>query len=144
VRSSFVMNRRVCQIAPRDATTMPGRSGTTCENALVHKTVRRLLGLGLLAGIAYAFWRKLPSRPETGPQWVSQPFPFPPKPTTAEPEWVEPADSGACPAHHPVKAKLASGIFHVPGGANYARTRPDRCYLSTTAAESDGLRPAKN
>jgi hypothetical protein len=43
-----------------------------------------------------------------------------------------------------VKAKLASGIFHVPGGANYARTRADRCYASTEAAEADGLRPSKN
>jgi hypothetical protein len=43
-----------------------------------------------------------------------------------------------------VKAKLASGIFHVPGGANYARTVADRCYLSAGAAESDGLRQSKN
>jgi hypothetical protein len=43
-----------------------------------------------------------------------------------------------------VKAKLASGIFHVPGGANYARTVADRCYLSPEAAEADGLRPSKN
>jgi hypothetical protein len=42
-----------------------------------------------------------------------------------------------------VKAKLASGIFHVPGGANYDRTNADRCYASPEAAESDGLRPAK-
>ena len=40
----------------------------------------------------------------------------------AETGWVEP-DDGACPASHPVKAKLASGIFHVPGGANYDRTQ---------------------
>ena len=58
--------------------------------------------------------------------------------------WVDPADSGACPAHHPVKAKLSSGIFHVPGGANYDRTKPDRCYLSAEAAEADGLRQSKN
>ena len=44
---------------------------------------------------------------------------------------------------HPVKAKLASGIFHEPGGANYARTHADRCYASGEAAEADGLRPAK-
>ena len=42
-----------------------------------------------------------------------------------------------------MKAKLASGIFHVPGGANYARTRADRCYLSADAAEADGLRASK-
>lgn len=58
------------------------------------------------------------------------------------PAWVEPRD-GECPPTHPVKAKLSSGIFHVPGGAMYARTKPDRCYRDTGAAESDGLRPAK-
>lgn len=58
------------------------------------------------------------------------------------PAWVEPRD-GVCPPTHPVKAKLSSGIFHVPGGAMYARTKPDRCYRDTAAAESDGLRPAK-
>jgi hypothetical protein len=111
--------------------------------------MRRLLGIGLLAGLVYTVWRKVPSRPETGTHWEPQPFPFPPQPVVDEPAagdrpWIEPADSGACPAHHPVKAKVASGIFHVPGGANYARTRADRCYLSPEAAEADGLRQSKN
>ena len=68
-----------------------------------------------------------------------------PAPTTARDgggAWVEPND-GACPTSHPVKAKLTSGIFHVPGGANYERTQPDRCYATPEAAETDGLRPAK-
>jgi hypothetical protein len=49
----------------------------------------------------------------------------------------------ACPASHPVKAKLRSGIFHEPGGASYGRTIPDRCYQDATAAEADGLRRAQ-
>ena len=57
--------------------------------------------------------------------------------------FVDPGDDGACPLTHPVKAKLASGIYHVPGGGNYERTKPDRCYASAEAAEADGLRPAK-
>jgi hypothetical protein len=57
--------------------------------------------------------------------------------------WVEPAADGTCPGSHPVKAKLSSKIFHVPGGLNYPRTRPDRCYIDAAAAEADGLRPAK-
>jgi hypothetical protein len=114
------------------------------ENGSVHKRVRQVLGVGLLAAIAYAIWRKLPTRPETTPQWEPQPFPFPPLPVIDESPWVEPAASGACPAHHPIKAKLTSGIFHVPGGANYARTQPDRCYLSAEAAAADGLRQSKN
>jgi hypothetical protein len=116
--------------------------------------VRRVLGIGLLVGIAYALWRKLPSQPETAPHWEPQPFPFPPQPVVERPgaadvddalaPWIAPAEAGACPTHHPVKGKLASGIFHVPGGANYARTRADRCYLSPEAAEADGLRQSKN
>lgn len=56
--------------------------------------------------------------------------------------WVEP-DGDVCPTSHPVKGKLTSKIFHVPGGLSYGRTRPDRCYRDEAAAEADGLRPAK-
>lgn len=56
--------------------------------------------------------------------------------------WVDPVD-GACPTGFPVKAKLSSGIFHVPGGLSYERTRPDRCYADADAAIADGLRAAK-
>ncbi|MCZ7536879.1 MAG: hypothetical protein M5T61_13910 [Acidimicrobiia bacterium] len=55
---------------------------------------------------------------------------------------MDPID-GTCPASHPVKAKLSSGIFHVPGGSSYERTKPDRCYVDADSAEADGLRPAK-
>ena len=73
-----------------------------------------------------------------------------PAPTDAGPDpiaesdvaWVEP-DGDVCPTTHPVKAKLASKIFHVPGGLSYARTKPDRCYRDAGTAEADGLRPAK-
>lgn len=90
-------------------------------------------------------------RPASGP---SQPAPSP-KPGTVRsigvgevpthiPKWVEPADDGTPPPTHPVKAKLASGIFHVPGGQFYDRVRPDRCYKDAAAAEADGLRPSKS
>jgi hypothetical protein len=65
-----------------------------------------------------------------------------PAPKTTLPPWVAPED-GICPATHPVKAKLSSGIFQVEGNAMYARTRPDRCYQTPAAAAEDGLRPAK-
>ncbi|HVM52157.1 MAG TPA: hypothetical protein VM262_03075 [Acidimicrobiales bacterium] len=65
----------------------------------------------------------------------------PPKPAPVAP-WVEPVD-GECPVTHPIKAKLSSGIYHQPGGLNYDRTHPDRCYVDAAAAEADGLRPAK-
>jgi len=56
--------------------------------------------------------------------------------------WVAPTGD-VCPTSHPVKAKLASKIFHLPGMLNYERTKPDRCYLDGASAEADGLRVAK-
>lgn len=53
------------------------------------------------------------------------------------------ASGGTCPPSHPVKGKLSSGIFHVPGLLNYERTRADRCYVDAAAAERDGLRVAR-
>jgi hypothetical protein len=62
------------------------------------------------------------------------------EPAAAADPWVVPLDGGACPSSHPVKAKLGSGIFHLPGMAMYGRTRADRCYCTAEAAEADGLR----
>ncbi len=74
-------------------------------------------------------------------------IPEPGAPKAGDPDgnltpWVEPID-GSCPDSHPVKVKVSSGIFHVPGGASYSRTVPDRCYLSAEAARADGFRAAK-
>ena len=126
------------------------------------KAVKRLFFLGVLAGVGYAVsravWRAVQGRmpaPNDEIAWETAPFPFPPvpRPSTAvvtdlpasngADVFVDPGDDGACPLTHPVKAKLASGIYHVPGGGNYERTKPDRCYVSAEAAEADGLRPAK-
>jgi hypothetical protein len=59
------------------------------------------------------------------------------------PAWVGPDDEGSCPTGFAVKAKLSSGIYHLPGATNYDRTKADRCYSSAEAAELDGLRPPK-
>lgn len=56
--------------------------------------------------------------------------------------WVDPEGS-VCPTSHPVKAKLSSKVFHLPGQLAYERTHPDRCYVDEAAAEADGLRKAK-
>jgi hypothetical protein len=126
----------------------------------MRRFLKRVLGLGLLAGVAFALWRawnaRVPRR-DDGMQWETAPFPFPPapRPTTtrasapattaaANVSWVEPNGDGGCPATHPVKAKVKSGIFHEPGGANYDRTKPDRCYVDASAAEADGLRRSKH
>jgi hypothetical protein len=55
--------------------------------------------------------------------------------------WVA-ANDGVCPQSHPVKAKLSSKIFHLPGARNYSRTHADRCYPDEESAVADGLRPA--
>jgi hypothetical protein len=56
--------------------------------------------------------------------------------------WVDPVE-GVCPSTHPVKGKLKSGLFHLPGMFAYPRTNPDRCYQDEAAAEADGLTKAK-
>jgi hypothetical protein len=136
----------------------------------MRKCLKRALGAGILGGIGYAAWRAWSSRtadPARGVEWSTAPFPFPPVPrstpdpvtTPAAPSagpparpparraptqaWVEPNADGSCPATHPIKAKLASGIYHRPGGANYTRTKPDRCYVDEAAPEADGLRASK-
>jgi hypothetical protein len=58
------------------------------------------------------------------------------------PAWVD-APEGVCPPSHPVKVKTTSGIYHLPGGQFYERTRPERCYVDAAAAEADGYRAAK-
>jgi hypothetical protein len=121
----------------------------------MRKAVKRALGLGVLGGVAYGAWRAWNARAQerpSGVEWSAAPFPFPPVPrepsaakataATRQP-WVEPNADGSCPPTHPIKAKLASGIYHSPGGANYARTKADRCYTDEAAAVADGLRPSK-
>ena len=74
--------------------------------------------------------------------------PWPPLPAPAgQPDpapWVPPGEGGTCPAAHPVKAKLRSGIYHLEGMAAYTRTVADRCYPSPEAAEADGFRRARH
>jgi hypothetical protein len=91
-----------------------------------------------------------PSEPEPEPEPGPEPEPVstsggnPPDPIagTGQEAWVEPVDGG-CPEGYPIKAKVASGIYHQPGGLSYERTRPDRCYADPASAESDGFRAAK-
>jgi hypothetical protein len=56
--------------------------------------------------------------------------------------WVA-AAGGERPDGYPVKVNERSGIYHVPGGLSYERTRPTRWYTSAEAAEADGFRRAK-
>lgn len=115
------------------------------------KIVRRGALLGIAAGAVYAIVRFLAARtPDTGGvQYQVQPFPMPPKPVsvpagnTTNGAAVDPDEAGDCPLTHPIKGKLASGIYHMPGAFAYDRTRADRCYRDEAAAQDDGLRAAK-
>jgi hypothetical protein len=89
-------------------------------------------------------WPRLTSDPTVPAAPIARAIPDPEAPASPDQArvWVE-ATAGACPTSHPVKAKLASKIFHLPGMANYDRTKADRCYVDAAAAEGDGLRAAK-
>jgi hypothetical protein len=123
--------------------------------AVIRRCLRIGLTLGILAGLAVVLAKVLgarshPTPPDGGPP-SAEPWPrlteepAAPAPVATAPAaeaWLAP-DDGVCPTSHPVKAKLASKIYHLPGMQNYERTHPDRCYRDAAAAEADGFRPAK-
>lgn len=122
-----------------------------------------LVALGV--GAAVSWWRSQATTPTPAqpPQWPGWPeranatdksgesgAATAAHPTTteatsdsAERAWLPANDDGSTPAGHPVKVKESSGIFHVPGGRFYDRTKPDRCYPTAAAAEADGYRRSK-
>jgi hypothetical protein len=115
--------------------------------------LRAILLSGCVAGLVTLVRRRSSSlAPDDGRQpWPQRPGAGvqPPRPgAEAQPErpvavpplaaWVE-SQGKVCPATHPVKAKQSSNIFHVPGGLNYERTVPDRCYRDEAAAIADGF-----
>lgn len=54
----------------------------------------------------------------------------------------EPVD-GVCPASHPIKGNrgsMGAMIYHVPGGRNYERTKPEACFATIEEAETAGYR----
>jgi hypothetical protein len=137
--------------------------------AMVRRSLRAGLWVGLLLGMGWALRRAMLLRrvsesvevsndpwspiaqpaaepdpataPEaTVPEAATAPTAPPPPPTART--WVEPQD-GTCPATHPIKVKLASGIFHLPGMLAYDRTKPDRCYATEVDAVADGFVRAK-
>ena len=63
--------------------------------------------------------------------------------TSADGSWVPPNDDGSCPDGFPIKANDNSGIYHVPTGRFYARTKAERCYATAEGAVADGYRATK-
>jgi micrococcal nuclease len=61
---------------------------------------------------------------------------------------VPPQDTKTCPTTHPIKGNFTaySGercIYHVPGGAFYGKTNPERCYTTDEEARQDGCRASR-
>ncbi len=138
---------------------------------MIRRLFRIMIRLALLGGVAFAVAKVLQARRSGEPVAVGPTETWPPlqpDPAASRPSevhtsedpvaaagpvaeaaskklaaWVDPKDD-KCPQTHPVKAKLSSKIYHLPGMRNYERTKPDRCYLDPEAAEADGLRAAKS
>jgi micrococcal nuclease len=106
---------------------------------------RRILFLFVIVGVGFIVARArraaLAPEPDRDP-WSTEPPVALEAHAEAGAAWLEPVGSD-CPETHPVKAKMSSGIYHLPGMAAYSRTHPDRWYRDAAAAEADGLRPAK-
>jgi hypothetical protein len=105
-----------------------------------------------LALVAALFWaaRAVFKRWVEGPEPVTSDSRWEPRPAEApvtvaapEPTWVKVNGDGDPPVSHPVKAKVASRVYRVPGMASYDQTKPDRCYPTAEAAEADGFTRAK-
>ena len=48
-----------------------------------------------------------------------------------------------CPSWAPIKGNASSMIYHVPGGAFYSRTNPEKCFSTESAAKAAGYRKSK-
>jgi hypothetical protein len=136
---------------------------TPIGTALRRTVLLTLLALGV--GAALSWWRSQATTPTPAqpPQWPDWPARADATDTSgaagaagttaaanaatandaAPPAWLPANEDGSTPAGHPVKVKESSGIFHVPGGRFYDRTKPDRCYPTAAAAEADGYRRSK-
>ena len=59
------------------------------------------------------------------------------------PQRTAPTGGWNCPAWAPIKGNANSGIYHLPGGAYYSRTKPEDCFATAAAAQRAGYRPSK-
>ncbi|MFC8731640.1 hypothetical protein ACFT5B_04195 [Luteimicrobium sp. NPDC057192] len=60
------------------------------------------------------------------------------------PSHTAPISEWNCPSWAPIKGNADSGIYHVPGGRWYSRTKPEICFTTTAAARAAGYRASKN
>ncbi|MFD6053092.1 cell wall-binding repeat-containing protein [Agromyces sp. NPDC060279] len=59
------------------------------------------------------------------------------------PSRTAPVDAWNCPSWAPIKGNAQSGIYHVPSGQYYSRTKPEECFASEAAAKAAGYRKSK-
>ena len=111
------------------------------------KKVVRWIGVMAVGAALVTWWRSRRSsdrlvEPDVDPVRAIEVVPdLQPEPAVSA-AWADPID-GECPDGFPVKVNERSGIFHVPGGLSYDRTRPTRCYATPEGAEADGFRRAR-
>src|SRR3954451_9754640 len=122
------------------AARAPDTAGVTFQTSPVPSLPRPVPRID--AGPAAAAEAVAPESPEPPLVDGGGATPIPEAMITGSTPWVDPI-AGDCPVSHPVKAKLTSGIYHLPGGGNYDRTRAERCYVDADAAIADGLRAPK-
>lgn len=48
-----------------------------------------------------------------------------------------------CPDGEPIKGNAQSGIYHLPSGQYYSKTKPERCFSTEEDAISAGYRASK-
>lgn len=59
------------------------------------------------------------------------------------PSRTKPASAWNCPSWAPIKGNASSMIYHVRSGAYYAKTKPEECFSSESAATRAGYRKSK-
>ena len=120
---------------------------------VVTRRIAWLMLIALVGGATLAWLREREAPSELDPpQWPPL-EPDDPRAAVAEREspdadtsaaWSAPQEDGSCPPGYDVKVNTNSGIFHVPGGRFYERTRPHRCYATAEVAVADGYRQSKS
>ena len=114
---------------------------STTATILRRTALLALLTLTVVATISSRRRRNDLAGPVAAPEWPKFDEIEVDTPTTRT--WMPALDDDVVPDGFPVKVKLSSGIFHVPGGRFYERTKADRWYATTGAAEADGYRRSK-
>jgi hypothetical protein len=110
--------------------------------------LRRLVLVVSVAAAAAAlvnWWRQRDhaSVDAAPPEWPAWPDTAGDSEPTPSATWIA-GTAGHAPDGYPIKLNGSSGIFHVPGGRFYGRTRADRWYATADAAVADGYRQSKS